>query len=215
MNFLYWFGRTMSSLLLHLFHGIKVYGRDRVPKKGGIILACNHASHMDPPTVGVAVKKRNLHFMARSTLFKPAWFGKVIEAVNSHPIIRGKGREQNWDAFVNLVEQGEALLVFPEGTRTKDGELQRGKTGVGLLVHMCQVPVYPVYVRGTFQAWPKGGKWKPGKVSVRFGSQVQLEDLFLQSGEKRTLRQISDRVMDAISGLKKETEITLVEKKKR
>jgi 1-acyl-sn-glycerol-3-phosphate acyltransferase len=144
--------------------------------------------------------------MARSTLFKPRWFGWLIHSVNARPVVRGRGPDQDWALFVNLVRKGKALLVFPEGTRTESGELQRGKSGFGRLVHLCQVPVYPAYIEGSYQAFPKGGKYSPLPIRVIFGKAVYLDDLLNQPGEKRIIREISERVLKAISGLKKELE---------
>jgi 1-acyl-sn-glycerol-3-phosphate acyltransferase len=188
--------------VLHL----KTYNAEILPSTGPLILASNHASHLDAPCVSVAVPYRDIHFMARSTLFKPRLFGWLIRNVNAHPIIRGQGPNQDWDSFVHVLTAGGVLLVFPEGTRSLDGELQRGKSGFGKLAYMSRVPVYPVYVRGSYQAWPKGGKLRPRPVSVHFGWPVALNDLLDQPEEKRVLRDISDRVMQAIAELKKEAE---------
>lgn len=197
-------GYLLSAAWICLGHRLAVRHRERIPDRGGFILASNHASMLDPNALGVAIRKHELHFMARSTLFKPAWFGWVLRSVNSHPIERGKGPDQDWDSFVRLVRGGKVLLVFPEGTRTEDGQLQRGKSGFGRLVHLARVPVYTAYVQGSFEAWPKGGKYKLRPVTVHFGEAVPLQDLLDQPGEKRVLRQISDRVMEAIGRLRAE-----------
>jgi 1-acyl-sn-glycerol-3-phosphate acyltransferase len=197
-------GYLLSAAWMYVWHRLRVRHRERIPDRGGFILASNHASLLDPNALGVAIRKRELHFMARSTLFKPAWFGWLIRSVNSHPIERGKGPDQDWESFVQLVRSGKVLLVFPEGTRTETGELQRGKSGFSRLVHLARVPVHTAYVHGSFAAWPKGGKLRPRPVSVHFGPAVPLQDLLDQPGEKRVLRQISDRVMEAIGRLRDE-----------
>lgn len=205
MTWFYTCGFILSSLWLRIFHRLKVNRQKRLPSQGGFILAGNHASLMDPNVLGVAAWPRDLYFMARSTLFRPRWFGWLLHKVHARPVARGKGPEQDWDLFVKLVREGKVLLVFPEGTRSEDGKLQRGKSGFGRLAHMSQVPVYPAYIQGSYSAWPKSGKyrcWRP--VSVHFGEAVLLEDLLAQPGEKRVLRQISDRTMEAIAALESE-----------
>ncbi|MEW6515293.1 MAG: lysophospholipid acyltransferase family protein [candidate division FCPU426 bacterium] len=197
-------GFLLSAVWMYLGHRLRVHHRKRIPNRGGFILASNHASMLDPNALGVAICKRELHFMARSTLFKPAWFGWLLRSVNSHPIVRGNGPDQDWDAFVRLVQSGRVLLIFPEGTRTEDGNLQRGKSGFGRLVHLARVPVYTAYIEGSFAAWPKGGKFRLRPVTVTFGNEVPLQDLLDLPGEKRVLRQISDRVMEAIGRLREE-----------
>jgi len=207
MGIFYQAGYWATAIPSYLLHRLKVYHSGRIPKTGGIILASNHASHLDPPMLGVATRQCELHFMARSTLFRPRWFGWLLQQVHAHPIIRGQGPNQDWNVFINLIKAGNALLVFPEGTRTETGELQRGKSGFGRLVHMTQAPVFPAYIQGTYQAWPKGGKYRPGNpVKVIFGHAVPLADLLSAPGEKRIIRQISDRVMQSIAALKEEIE---------
>jgi len=195
-----WVVKTLARLRLDL----KIHHDEWLPPAGPFILARNHASHLDPPLVAVSTP-REVHFMARSTLFKGI-LGWGIRLVNAHPIIRGQGPNQDWDSFTRIPKSGGVLLVFPEGTRTETGDLQRGKSGFGKLVHMCQVPVYPAYVKGSYKAWPKGGKPQKHPVSVWFGPAVPLADLLAQPDDKRILREISDRVMAAIANVKEEAE---------
>lgn len=206
MSFWYRLGYWMVWNYFHLFHRLRAVNAPVVPARGGVILAANHASYLDPPAVGAALPQRQLHFMARSSLFKIPLFGWMIHLTLAHPIKRGAGPDQDWGLFVDLLKRGEALLVFPEGTRTSDGRLQRGKSGFGRLAHMAKKPVYPVYIHGSYEAWPKTGKRSRAPITVYFGPEVPLEDLWAQSGEKRVLRQISDRVMEAIARLREQAQ---------
>jgi len=196
----------LAELILRLFFRLKVKGWKKIPKQGGLLLASNHASYLDPPVIAVGVQRREIHFMARSTLFKRGGFGRLISSVNAHPVVRGQGPNQDWELFKGVLKSGGALLVFPEGTRTKNGELQRGKTGFAKLAYMSQMPVYPAYIHGSYAAWHKGGRIRRRPVSVIFGDQVELGDLYARPEEKRVFREISERVMRAIAGLKKEFE---------
>ncbi len=194
---------ALAELMLRLFFRLKVKGWKKLPKQGGLLLASNHASYLDPPVIAVAVRRREIHFMARSTLFKRGGFGRLISSVNAHPVVRGQGPNQDWELFKGVLKSGGALLVFPEGTRTKNGGLQRGKTGFGKLAHMSQMPVYPAYIHGSYEAWPKGGRIRCRPIGIVFGDQVELGDLYAQPEGKRVFREISERVMRTIAGLKK------------
>jgi 1-acyl-sn-glycerol-3-phosphate acyltransferase len=183
---------------------LKVVNRGAIPAEGGMIVASNHVSYLDPPLVGVAMANRPLYFMARATLFRNPVFGALIRVLNALPIERGKGPDQDWGLFLRLLDAGGALLVFPEGTRSEDGELQRGKSGFGRLVYMSKKPVYPVYVHGAYEAYPKHGKKKRVPITVVLGPKVEMEDLLAKGDEKRVLREISERTMQAIAKLKSE-----------
>jgi 1-acyl-sn-glycerol-3-phosphate acyltransferase len=191
----HWIVRQFTQWFFHLHSS----GQDRIPVTGGLILASNHASHLDPQLIAVSLTSRPIHFMARHTLFRPAWFGRLLSGLNAHPITRGQGMDQDWDVFVRLLTGGAALLVFPEGTRTRNGELQHGKLGFGRLAALSKVPVYPVYVEGTYAAWPKGGSIHRHPVSVHFGSVLSLDDLHQLPDDKHTWRLYSERVMQAIT----------------
>ncbi|MBN1596105.1 1-acyl-sn-glycerol-3-phosphate acyltransferase [candidate division FCPU426 bacterium] len=204
MNVHYLLGFLFSFSFLRTMNRLQVFERQRLPRRGGLIIASNHASHLDSMVVGSATYPLELHFMARSTLFRPFWFAWMLKKVNAHPIERGKGPDQNWGSFIQLIQSGQALLIFPEGTRTLNGELQRGKSGFGRMVHMSQAPVYPAYVDGSFKAWPKGGRYRPSAIRIIFGNAIPMADLLSQPDKKLVLREISDRAMQAIAELKAE-----------
>ena len=201
MRFLFalsiWFVRS----LFKLFFRLRIEGAEHLPERGGFILASNHASYLDPPLLGASLIKRELHFLARSTLFRNACFGRLIAWYNAHPIERGRGPFQDWEAFKRILEADHALLVFPEGTRSPDGLLQRGRSGFGRLVYETRRPVIPAYIRGAYEALPKRGGLRFAPITVRFGPPVPLDDLWALGGEKRTLRAIAQRTMEAIAAL--------------
>lgn len=208
MTWFYYFVRFVVRKYMDWKYYLRVVNLGALPAQGGMIIACNHASHLDPPLMGVSVSHRAIYFMARSTLFNNPIFGAMIRNLHAVPIIRGNGPDQNWGLYLKLLQAGEALLIFPEGTRSEDGELQRGKSGFGRLVHMSQAPVYPVYIHGSHAAFPKHGRKKRVPITVIFGAPVDLSDLQAQGDEKRVLREISERTMTAIAQLKAEFEKT-------
>ena len=205
-SWFYYLIRFTAQIYLGWKYYLKVINLQSLPATGGMIIASNHASHLDPPLMGAAVSHRQIYFMARSTLFDNPVFGSFIHHLNAVPIIRGNGPDQDWGFYQKLLKSGNALLIFPEGTRSETGELQRGKSGFGRLVHMSQMPVYPVYIQGSFAAYPKHGQKKRVPITMIFGPEVDLADLLGQGDEKRVLREISERTMAAIAKLKTELE---------
>jgi 1-acyl-sn-glycerol-3-phosphate acyltransferase len=212
-----WFYKFARSTVRKYFnrkYRLEVVNADVVPATGGLILACNHVSYLDPPLIGVSIFQRMLHFIARGTLFNNPAFGALISVLNAVPIARGQGPNQDWGRFTRLLDRGAAILIFPEGTRSEDGQLQRGKSGFGRLVYMAQKPVYPIYIQGAYEAYPKHGKQRRVPITVVFGPPVELGDLFKQGSEKRVLREISERTMAAIAQLKTELEAKQAAEKK-
>jgi 1-acyl-sn-glycerol-3-phosphate acyltransferase len=206
ISWFYAFIRYTVRKYLEWKYYLKVIDLEILPASGGLILACNHTSNLDPPLVGATVTQRELYFMARSTLFDIPVMGTIIRHLNAVPIIRGAGPDQDWGLYLGLLKGGKALLIFPEGTRSETGDLQRGKSGFGRLVHMSQVPVFPVYIQGAFEAYPKHGPKKRVPITMIYGPQVDMADLLAQGDEKRNLREISERTMQAIAKLKAELE---------
>ncbi len=127
---------------------MKVRGEENVPKTGGFIFASNHISWNDPPVVGVSIK-RPMHIMAKEELFDMPIVGPFIKAVNAFPVRRGQFDRRALEFARMILEKGEGLFMFPEGTRSKDGNFGKARPGVGMLSCLTQVPVVPVRVRNT------------------------------------------------------------------
>jgi len=133
--------------LARVLWGLEVCGEENVPLKGGVILASNHLSLADPPIVGAAAP-RTLYYMAKRELFDIPLLRSLIEALNAFPVRRGYGREALKRAL-EVLRGGGAVLLFPEGTRSRDGRLGPPKPGVGMLAVKGRVPVVPVALSGT------------------------------------------------------------------
>lgn len=151
----------MSRLFLRvaftLTGGLEVHGQDNVPVDGPLIVACNHASHLDPMILGAAFK-RDLHFMARRTLFNVPGFAWLIRQNQAFPLNRDGDSRDAIRVFGERLDMGNAVVMFPEGTRSPDGLLQEMKQGVGMLAVRNVSPILPVYIWGSFQGWPRGRK---------------------------------------------------------
>ncbi|HBU70314.1 MAG TPA: 1-acyl-sn-glycerol-3-phosphate acyltransferase [Elusimicrobia bacterium] len=147
-SWLYFFGRSLCRLAGRLLWGLRVEGADNIPVSGGVLIAPNHRSAIDPPMVGSSMA-RPLHFMAKQELFEVPVLGFLIKRTNAFPVKRGA---RDVGAFRNaqrLLEFGEAVLVFPEGTRSKDDSFKPPLPGVGMLSCMAQAPIIPVRVRNS------------------------------------------------------------------
>lgn len=184
------------------FFGYKVYGKSNIPIKGGVIIAPNHASYLDPIFVGIG-SRRLLNFIARETLFKNFFFGNIIRTVGAFPIKRNFHDTGAIREAIKRLKKGNPVLVFPEATRTPDGNLQPVKGGISFLAHSADVPVVPVYIKGSYEAWPKGAKKiKCTPVSVYFGEPMYFK------GESADYQAFAESIMGNIAGLKRKSEMT-------
>ncbi|MFW6107509.1 MAG: lysophospholipid acyltransferase family protein [bacterium] len=164
--------QPVTQLGFTLFFRIRVWGAGHVAREGGVVLASNHASFLDPPAVGLGLP-RPIWYMARASLFRVPGFRQLIEALNALPIERGGADRRAVRRAVELLRGGGALLVFPEGTRSRDGRVGRFGAGFAMMAARAGVPVVPVALAGTFEAWPRHRALpRAGRVAVAFGEPV-------------------------------------------
>jgi 1-acyl-sn-glycerol-3-phosphate acyltransferase len=192
----------LSCSYYRFFHGFKVEGLEHVPKDGAFLLASNHLSFLDPPALG-CLMPRNLHYFARDSLFTGP-LGLLIRSLNSIPVNRSQLDLATLRRVLKVLAEGHPLLVFPEGTRSEDGELGAGKKGVGMLVAKSQVPVLPARIFGSYEIMGKG-KSLPRlgrKLRVRYGSLLDLEAIDPGGKGGDRYDRISQSVMTAISEIK-------------
>jgi len=179
---------------------LRVTGTEHVPPTGAALIVSNHQSILDPPMVGGAAP-RQIYFLAKAELFRIPLFGRLIMALHARPVRREGSDPRALKTAARLLEEGKALLVFPEGTRSLDG-LAPAKPGVGMLAVMSGAPVVPAYVSGTLEALPKGAvRPRRSQVSVRFGPALHFK---AQTGEGRKdrYREAANEMMRAITQLK-------------
>jgi 1-acyl-sn-glycerol-3-phosphate acyltransferase len=156
----------------------------------GILLAANHQSFLDPMLVGMALE-RPVHYLARKSLLDLPVFGGLIGMLNAHPLRRGRVDGVALRKVLEALRSGEPLLLFPEGTRCRDGSLGLFRTGVGEIALRCEVPVMPVCIEGAFESWPRHEALpRPARIAVAFGSALKVAD---SSAEDLT-RCIEDRI---------------------
>lgn len=173
---------------------MRVYGRGNVPRNGGILLASNHQSYLDPILVGIAVD-RELNFMARRSLFKNFLFRSLITIFNAFPIERNYPDIKGVKETIERLKSGKAILVFPEGTRTKDGKIGKIKAGISMIAEHACVPIIPVLIQGAYEMWPRR-RFLPfiNKITIIFGKPIRVKDIELTN--------FPNVLYDAINGLK-------------
>ena len=208
MNPVYFAGWIFFRAVYTFYFGWRVCNPERVPLKGPVILASNHASFLDPPLVGAGIK-RGINYLARESLFRFPVLGWILHQWQVVPVDREGGGAKGLRAILDRLLTGGAIILFPEGTRTRDGRLQPARSGIGLTVIKSAAPVVPVRVFGTFEAYNRTMSFpRPGrKVVVKYGTPMLFENLRAEARicSKQRLKQIyqevADQIMSAIAGL--------------
>lgn len=186
-----------------------VEGLEHVPRKGGVILASNHLSFVDSVVIPLTAP-RQVFFLAKAEYFTGTGIKGAISrafftsAINAVPVERGDYRSAaaSLDQALGILEDGKAFGIYPEGTRSLDGRLYRGKTGVAWLALTAGVPVVPVALEGPQEILPVGRRIpRVRRVTVRFGEPLHFTDLHGQARSARARRQVTDEVMAAIHAL--------------
>jgi 1-acyl-sn-glycerol-3-phosphate acyltransferase len=189
-------------MVMPLFR-FRVVGKEGLPTNGGVILAANHVSYVDPLFIGVALVERQLHFLAKEELFRSALFGALIRDLRAFPVRRGRVDPSAIKRCLRLLEEGEVLLMFPEGTRGDGQSLREGEEGIGLLAARSGCPVVPVYVRGTDKVLPKGKRIpRVHPVTVYFGQPMRLHREAVRGEGRGDYRRLSEQVMRGIAEIK-------------
>ncbi len=184
-----------------LFRG-EIHGVENLPAHGGFMIASNHMSHLDPPIIGSNIP-RQVCFFARKTLWKPGFASWWLNAVKTIPVDRDGGSDVTAIKRVpGALKDQKVIILFPEGTRSPDGKLQTAKPGVGMLACRTAVPVVPARIFGSFEAFGRSGKLKPGTpVSVVFGKPIPASVYDDPKAGKERYQRASDTIMSHISAL--------------
>jgi 1-acyl-sn-glycerol-3-phosphate acyltransferase len=156
-RFLYEFVRAHVMAGLTLGFSYRFEGGHHIPVSGSALLIANHESFLDPIAIGLTTS-RQIHYLARKTLFKGI-FGSFLRKVNCVPVDQEGVAKEGLKTVIGLLGEGKAVLVFPEGERTWNGQMQPLKPGVGLIIRRSPVPIIPVGVAGAFDAYPRTAKF--------------------------------------------------------
>ena len=202
MNPYYWVCYHLIKLLARIFLRLRVVHRERMINHGPVILAANHQSYFDPPLAG-SVSDRAIYFLARRTLLNGAILGWLLPKLNVVPVDSEGGKDRTaLKALIRILRAGEGTLVFPEGQRTVDGNLQPAQPGLGLVIARTLAPVVPMRIFDAYEAWPIHEKFpRPGRVTIVVGEPIYFTQQDVEAGGKELYQRLSQRVMDAIATL--------------
>ena len=196
---IYTVAKLISYIFCKIYFRLEVNGADNIPEKGGVLVASNHSSFLDPVIVGVGIS-RQTYYLTKQSLFEIPIFGLLIKALHTIPVRRELVSVSTFKELIKSLNAKKVIILFPEGTRSLDGKLGQGKVGVGMIALKADVPIIPAYIDGAIKAFPKNGKWiHPKKIRVIFGKPIMPNGKDLN---KKNYREISTQVMQSISSLK-------------
>lgn len=209
MNLSYRIAWQLFRLMYSTYFRWRIYNPERVPKEGPVILASNHASFLDPPLVGSALP-RGCSYLARESLFRYPGIGALLRSWQAVPVDRDGAGARGLKAILDRLLAGDVIILFPEGTRTRDGKLQPARSGIGLTVIKSDAPVVPVRVFGTFEAYGRAVKFpKPKSIAVKYGRPMSFAALRAEAKTcskprlKEIYQQVADEIMAEIAKLER------------
>jgi 1-acyl-sn-glycerol-3-phosphate acyltransferase len=187
-----------ARLISTIYFDMKVYGVRNVPRTGGVLIVSNHQSLLDPPLLGTRLH-RPMSYMAKAELFdKNKFFTWMIRSLGAFPVRQGAGDVGAIRETVSRLQEGRMLNIFPEGSRTVDGEILPMQPGVALVVRRAGVPVIPTAIDGSYEAWPKGAKmFRRRQIRIVYGPPLDVTGM---KGDQiialidRSIRTLYDRL---------------------
>jgi 1-acyl-sn-glycerol-3-phosphate acyltransferase len=190
---LYRFLQRLLQLVGVVLYRVRYSGVNNIPASGGVLVVSNHQSHLDPLLIGVGCP-RMLNFVARDTLFHVRWFGSLLKALGAIPIDREGTGINGIKASLKCLKHGGMVLIFPEGTRSKDGKIAAFKPGFAVLAIRTHAAILPMAVEGAFHAWPR---WRPfpglGTIHVHYGEPLMPAD-YCGLTDRELLAEVERRV---------------------
>ncbi|WP_068468968.1 lysophospholipid acyltransferase family protein [Candidatus Protochlamydia phocaeensis] len=201
MHILYWIVLYCAKGYFKLFHRCRIYGKQNIVP-GSAILAPNHTSFFDPPLIGACCPEE-VHYLARASLFRHFLFGWFLKHLNAHPVHGSAQDIYSFKIICQLLSEGKKVVIFPEGIRSEDGTLNPIKSGIAMLALRMHCPIIPIYISGTFEAWPRQRRFpKIGPpITCVFGSPI-LVDAYLHLNKKDAQEQLTKRVQQSIGELR-------------
>lgn len=203
MSAFYKLGKVLCNIFCALSFKIEVSGTENLPQTGGFILASNHVTELDPLFIAIRIK-RQLNFMAKAELFKNKIGGAIIKGLGAFPVERGTGDTSAIDKAVETVKSGNVFAIFPEGTRSKDGELRRFKSGAIVVACQTGADIIPtnIYIKDICDR--KKLKFR-SKVVVKYGKIIKNSELNIDINNPYTIKKASNIVREAVLNLLEES----------
>jgi len=185
----YSFARSVVNTVMQPIYRIEVIGKENIPSEGGMLLCANHISNLDPLIVGITTK-RPVHFMAKEELFSVPVLGKIVSNVNAFPVKRGMSDREALRKGLAILKEGKVLGLFPEGTRSKTGEMGKGLAGAGFFALRSDAYVVPCAIIGPYKAF--------NKLRVVYGKPIDMDSV---RADKLNAEQATDLIMNEIQKL--------------
>jgi len=182
--------RFLFGWIYRLIFNIKIEGTENIPEEGGAIVLSTHTSLFDPITLGFCIKKRKLRFMAKDELFKFKFFAMFLRSLGAFPIRRGSRDKAAIATAAEVLNDGQLLVIFPEGTRSKSGKVGAFKPGALLLAHKAGTPLVPVVMVS------KRGYRLFGGIRIIFGKPVTVKDLDISQAHSKDLKDACSRLRE-------------------
>lgn len=186
---LYPFGKFLVSTIFFPLFRIKVIGKENFPKEGGVLLCTNHIDNFDPPVVGIS-SPRTVHFMAKEELFNVPILKSILPSVNAFPVKRGMSDREAFRTTLKLLRGGHVVGMFPEGTRSKTGELGKGLAGAGFFALKGDAVVMPCAIVGPYKPFKQ--------LKVVFGQPI---DMTSYRERKASAEEVTEVIMSEIRSL--------------
>ena len=191
---IYYFFKIIFTVSYRILFRYEVKGEHNIPESGGVIIASNHLSYLDPPLIGISMK-RQTYFIAKESLFRNPLIGWFVRSF-SIPVDRESPKPSTIKEAVKLLKDGKVLVLFPEGGRSKDGNIGGGKRGVAMIAAMSKAPVVPALIEGTERALPRKARFvRPAKVRITFGEPMKIRsDESTRDYQNRLTKEIMERI---------------------
>jgi len=194
----YRFSTFATRTFFGLLYGVRLYGLENLDFKGPAILASNHISLCDPPLIG-SFTPFEVHFMAKSELFRNKIFGSMIRALNAFPVRRGLIDRQALEISAKILAKGGRILIFPEGSRQKNGILGRGLPGMAKIALQNETPIVPVFINGANRL--RRLIFSRRHIGIRYGKVLETVNFRIDLPEKERIRALTEKVMEKIGKL--------------
>lgn len=191
---IYWLVRGVLQPFFHLYFRMSRIGREHIPAEGAVIVAANHRSFLDPFIIGTCAR-RPMYYVAKKELFRGRFVSAILRSLGAFPVDRGAGDADSMATARAVLERGDILLIFPEGTRIRPGALGNPKRGVARLALETGAPIVPVAIIGTENV-RKGWRIRPHKVRVRAGAPLRFPQTDRVTPELATA--VTDRVWPCV-----------------
>ncbi|MEM7624766.1 MAG: lysophospholipid acyltransferase family protein [Planctomycetota bacterium] len=195
--FAWQFMQQLAKLLLIVLYRAKHWGSETIPAEGPVLFLANHQSFYDPILLGIGSSKRHFYSLGRSTLYDKKWSAFMGNITNSIPVEQGAGDVKAMKKCIEVLKDGQALMLFPEGARTMTGEIEKFETGAMLIIKRARPRVVPVAIEGPYDIWPRGQK-RPkfsGRMGIMYGEPIAAETLNAMPAED-AMEMLRQRVIE-------------------